>query len=65
MKQKPTARYAVFGNPIKHSKSPVIHAQFAEQLGEAISYRAVAVQEAQFEEQVRGFFHSGGCGLNV
>ena len=65
VKQKPTARYAVFGNPIKHSKSPAIHAQFAEQLGEAISYRAVAVQEAQFEEQVRSFFHNGGCGLNI
>lgn len=60
-----TEAYAVFGNPIKHSKSPVIHTQFAAQLGEDISYRAVAVEDPDFEDRVRSFFQRGGKGLNV
>ena len=59
------ANYAVFGNPIKHSKSPAIHQAFAEQLKESLSYRAVRVEHEQFEEKVRGFFQHGGCGLNI
>ena len=58
-------RYAVFGNPIKHSKSPVIHQAFAEQLQESLSYRAVRVEHEQFEDKVHGFFQRGGSGLNI
>ena len=59
------ANYAVFGNPIKQSKSPVIHQAFAQQLEESLSYRAVRVEHEQFEEKVRGFFQHGGMGLNI
>jgi len=58
-------KYAVFGNPIKHSKSPVIHAAFAEQCGQAMQYRAVRVELDGFERAVGNFFAGGGCGLNI
>jgi len=61
----PQANYAVFGNPIKQSKSPAIHQAFAQQLEESLSYRAVRVEHEQFEEKVRGFFQHGGMGLNI
>ncbi len=60
-----SAAYAVFGNPIKHSKSPAIHAAFAQQCGDDVTYRAVSVELEAFEGKVLGFFERGGCGLNI
>jgi len=58
-------RYAVFGNPIEHSKSPLIHSLFAEQTGEAICYAKQLVELGKFDSTAREFFESGGKGLNV
>jgi shikimate dehydrogenase len=58
-------KYAVFGNPIKHSKSPAIHAAFAEQCDQRIQYRAVRVELGDFQRAAGSFFAGGGKGLNV
>ena len=62
---KSPARYAVVGNPISHSKSPLIHSLFAQQTGELISYETMLATEEGFEDLVREFFLGGGAGLNV
>lgn len=58
-------RYAVVGNPIKHSKSPEIHQMFAEQTGQQLNYEKILFDENNFVDGVRAFFESEGKGLNV
>lgn len=58
-------RYAVFGNPIAHSKSPIIHQAFAKQFGETISYEKILVPVEGFSSSVLEFQQQGGKGLNV
>jgi shikimate dehydrogenase len=58
-------KYAVFGNPIKHSKSPKIHAEFARQTGELLSYEAILAPIDEFEKTLLDFLHSGGRGANI
>jgi shikimate dehydrogenase len=57
--------YAVVGNPIAHSKSPFIHARFAEQTGECIEYRRLLAPLDGFVQTVRAFVAAGGQGANV
>ena len=59
------ARYAVFGNPIHHSKSPILHNAFAEQTGESILYTAELVDIDAFSTAADQFFSNGGLGLNI
>ena len=60
-----TDTYAVIGNPVAHSKSPLIHAEFARQTGHDISYSALHAELADFEAAVARFGEAGGRGLNV
>jgi len=57
--------YAVFGNPIAHSKSPFIHGIFAQQTGQNMTYHAECVPLDSFSRRVGDFFNKGGKGLNV
>ena len=58
-------RYAVVGHPVAHSRSPFIHARFAEQTHQALEYGTLDVKPERFEAEVRHFFATGGKGLNV
>jgi len=57
-------RYAVFGHPISHSKSPRIHSLFAEQTSQNLFYEAQDVPADQFQSCADRFFIDGGKGLN-
>ena len=57
-------KYAVFGHPISHSKSPRIHHLFAEQTRQHLSYVAQDVPADTFQVRVDEFFEHGGKGLN-
>jgi shikimate dehydrogenase len=58
-------RYAVIGNPVAHSKSPLIHGAFARQTGQDLEYGRILGALGGFALEVRRFFDTGGCGLNV
>jgi shikimate dehydrogenase len=60
-----TDRYAIVGNPVAHSKSPLIHAEFARRTSQDISYERLLAPVDAFAATVDAFARSGGCGLNV
>lgn len=57
--------YAVMGNPIAHSLSPLIHELFAAQKNITLNYIKIQIDESHFEEHVKDFFNHGGKGLNI
>jgi shikimate dehydrogenase len=58
-------RYAVFGNPIAHSRSPMIHNHFAKLLQQDLTYEALLAPLEAFNDTVNAFFAQGGQGCNV
>jgi len=57
--------YAVVGNPVAHSMSPLIHAAFARQTGEDMVYQTVLAPRDGFVDTANAFRKNGGRGLNV
>ena len=57
--------YAVAGNPIAHSKSPLIHQRFAEQANQRMHYGRLQPELDSFAQAAKSFFAAGGKGMNV
>jgi shikimate dehydrogenase len=60
-----TDRYAVIGNPVKHSKSPFIHSGFAKDAAQDLQYTAIESALDAFAQTAETFRKSGGRGLNI
>lgn len=60
-----TDRYALIGRPLGHSKSPLIHADFARQTAQDLTYTAIEAPEGGFAATVDRFRAEGGRGINV
>jgi shikimate dehydrogenase len=60
-----TDQYAVIGNPIGHTKSPLIHMSFAGETGQDIAYAAIEGPMGGFADAVDAFRAAGGQGLNI
>lgn len=58
-------QYVVIGNPIAHSKSPQIHAMFAQQTGQSMGYEKCLAPLDGFAATVHSFMAAGGRGANV
>lgn len=58
-------RYAVIGNPIGFTKSPMIHGSFAKVTGQDIVYEAIEGPIGGFAGRVNLFRLEGAKGLNV
>jgi shikimate dehydrogenase len=64
-KGKALIRLAIFGRPVEHSLSPVIHQKFAEQSGLEVDYRRIDSGPEEFPEALENFRLSGGIGCNI
>jgi len=58
-------KYAVVGNPIVQSRSPEIHAMFAKQTRQALTYERIEIPLDGFEERALALRDAGYRGLNV
>ncbi len=53
------------GNPVAHSRSPWIHARFAELTGQRLHYGKRQIEPGGFAQALHAFAHEGGLGCNV
>lgn len=63
-----TDKYAVIGNPINHSKSPLIHSEFAKQTEQDLEYTAIEVPQDALESslnQLRDLLKLKGINITV
>ena len=58
-------QYVVAGNPVEHSQSPFIHAEFARQTGEALAYGRRLVPLGGFADAARALAAEGAKGCNI
>jgi shikimate dehydrogenase len=58
-------RYAVIGQPISHSRSPSIHALFAQQTEQDLVYEAIEVAPASLAAELQRLHGEGLRGSNV
>lgn len=61
----PSDLYCVMGNPVAHSRSPAIHARFAELAGQQLRYERRLIPLDGFAQGVRDFIAEGGRGCNI
>ncbi|MDO8371220.1 MAG: shikimate dehydrogenase [Polaromonas sp.] len=61
----PMDHYGVLGNPVEHSRSPAIHARFAELTGQAMDYCKLLAPLDHFAQTLQQWIDSGGRGCNV
>ena len=57
--------YCVLGNPVAHSRSPAIHARFAELTGQAMDYCRLLAPLDGFPAVLRHWVAGGASGCNV
>ena len=58
-------QYCVLGNPVEHSKSPWIHARFAQLTGHDLDYGKRLVPLDGFVAGIAAFRSAGGRGCNI
>jgi len=64
-REAPDAQYAVIGNPVNHSKSPLIHAAAYRELGMDYRYVALTVPVGEVGEAMAYLLERGYRGVNV
>ena len=60
-----TGGYGVIGNPVSHTKSPLIHSAFARQTGQDMDHASLEAPPGGFEAAANTFRAGSGHGLNI